>query len=110
MYPDAHAGLHALVAAIKTEKLRFLTAERHRAYAAILWILAGHRRAHEIEVYYDDLMIEALDTVPAVEPGPYTPDLFRSDVKQLVDWGNLAPLRLEPRRIETLADRNLQKF
>jgi hypothetical protein len=110
MYPDTNAGLHALVAAIKTEKLRFLTADRHRAYAAILWILAGHRRSHEIEVYYDDLMIEALDTVPTVEPGPYTPDLFRSDVKQLVDWGNLAPLRLEPRRIETLADRNLQKF
>ena len=107
---DPFAGLHALVAAINSEKFRFLTAERHRAYAAILWKLLEHRRAHEIEVYYDDLLIEALHTVPAVEPGPYSPDAFRGDVKQLVDWGNLAPPRLEPRRIETLADRTLQKF
>ncbi|MBI4704016.1 MAG: hypothetical protein HY744_23150 [Deltaproteobacteria bacterium] len=55
-------------------------------------------------------MIEALGMVPTVEPGPYSPDAFRSDVKQLEDWGNLAPRRLEPRRIETLADRGLQKF
>ncbi|PYU97165.1 MAG: hypothetical protein DMG10_31455, partial [Acidobacteria bacterium] len=110
MSTDSFAGLHALVAVINSEKFRFLTAERYRAYAAILWKLLEHRRAHEIEVYYDDLMIEALHTVPAVEPGPYSPDAFRGDVKQLVDWGNLAPPRLEPRRIETLADRTLQKF
>lgn len=110
--PDvpAFADLQALVTAIPVEKLRFLTADRHRAYAAILWSLLGHRRAHEIEVYYDDLMIEALAVVPSVEPGPYVPDAFRSDVRQLEDWGNLAPRRLEPRRIETLADRSLQKF
>lgn len=82
---DSHADLQALVAAIQVEKLRFLTADRHRAYAVILWTLLRHRRAHEIEIYYDDLMIEALDIVPAVEPGPYTPDGFRSDVKQLID-------------------------
>ena len=108
--PDEAGGLHALVAAIPVEKLRFLTADRHRAYAAILWLLLGHRRSHEIEAYYDDLMIEALPVVPTVEPGSYTPDAFRSDVKALEDWGNLAPRRLEPRRIETLADRSLQKF
>src|SRR5256712_4350009 len=55
-------------------------------------------------------MIEALTVVPTVEPGPYIPDAFRSDVRQLEEWGNLAPRRLEPRRIETLADRSLQKF
>ena len=110
MSTDSFAGLHALVAVINSEKFRFLTAERYRAYAAILWKLLEHRRAHEIEVYYDDLMIEALHTVPAVEPGSYSPDAFRGDVKQLADWGNLAPPRLEPRRIETLADRTLQKF
>ncbi len=107
---DPAADLQFLVAAIRVEKLRFLTADRHRAYAAILWTLVGRRRAHEIEVYYDDLMMEALGVVPGIEPGSYTPDAFRSDIKQLVDWGNLAPLRLEPRRIETLSDRNLQKF
>ncbi|MEK7444520.1 MAG: hypothetical protein AABZ70_06665 [candidate division NC10 bacterium] len=110
MAADALGDLHALVGAIPVDKLRFLTAERHRAYAAVLWMLLGHRRSHEIEVYYDDLMIEALSVVPSVEPGAYTPDAFRSDVKQLEDWGNLAPRRLEPRRIETLADRSLQKF
>jgi len=107
---DTPAELHGLVTAIPVDKLRFLTADRRRAYAAILWALLGHRRSHEIEVYYDDLMIEALGVVPTVEPGPYSPDAFRSDVKQLEDWGNLAPRRLEPRRIETLADRSLQKF
>jgi hypothetical protein len=104
------SSLQDLVAAIRPERFRFLAAERRRAYAAILWKLIEHRRAHEIEVYYDDLMIEALQAVPEVEPGPYSPDAFRSDVKQLTDWGNLAPPRLEPKRIETLADRTLQKF
>jgi len=103
-------GLRSLVDTIPVDRLRFLTSDRRRAYAAILWALLRHRRAHEIEVYYDDLMIEALAIVPAVEPGPYTPDAFRGDVKQLEDWGSLAPRRLEPRRIETLADRSLQKF
>jgi hypothetical protein len=110
MDADSHAVLGTLVGSIPVDKLRFLTAERRRAYAAILWTLLGHRRSHEIEVYYDDLMIEAIALVPAIEPGSYTPDTFRADVKQLEDWGNLAPRRLEPRRIETLADRSLQKF
>jgi hypothetical protein len=107
---DAQAALHALVGAIPVDKLRFLTADRRRAYAALLWTLLGHRRSHEIEVYYDDLMVEAMAVVPGVEPGIYTPDGFRGDVRQLEEWGNLAPRRLEPRRIETLADRSLQKF
>lgn len=110
MDPEFTAELHGVVRAIPADKLRFLTADRRRAYAAILWTLLGHRRSHEIEVYYDDLMIEAITVVPAVEPGAYTPDAFRADLRQLEDWGNLAPRRLEPRRIETLADRGLQKF
>jgi hypothetical protein len=110
MDAESQAALQALVRAMPADELRFLTAERRRAYAAILWTLLGHRRSHEIEVYYDDLLIEAINVVPAVEPGIYTPDAFRADVKQLEDWGNLAPRRLEPRRIETLADRGLQKF
>ncbi len=48
--------------------------------------------------------------VPGLEPGIYDPDTFRADIAQLEDWGNLAPRRLEPRRIETLADRHLRKF
>jgi hypothetical protein len=110
MDADSHAVLGTLVGSIPVDKLRFLTAERRRAYAAILWTLLGHRRSHEIEVYYDDLMIEAIGLVPAIEPGSYPPETFRADVKQLEDWGNLSPRRLEPRRIETLADRSLQKF
>jgi hypothetical protein len=110
MPADLTADLHSLLSAIDVEQLRFLTADRYRAYAAILWILLERRRGHEIEVYYDDLMMEALQVVPGVEPGSYSPDDFRSDIRQLEDWGNLAPRRLEPRRIETLADRNLQKF
>jgi hypothetical protein len=55
-------------------------------------------------------MVEALTVVPGLEPGIYDPDTFRTDISQLEDWGNLAPRRLEPRRIETLADRHLRKF
>jgi hypothetical protein len=102
--------LQAIIEAIPGERFRFLSADRRRAYAAILWLLLHHRRAHRIEVYYDDLMVEALTVVPGVEPGSYDPDTFRADIAQLEDWGNLAPRRLEPRRIETLADRHLRKF
>ena len=56
--------LHAIIIAIPGERFRFLSADRRRAYAAILWILLHHRRAHRIEVYYDDLMVEALTVVP----------------------------------------------
>ncbi|MDA8180661.1 MAG: DUF2397 family protein [Desulfobacteria bacterium] len=102
--------LQAIIGAIPGDRFRFLSAERRRAYAAILWLLLQHRRAHRIEVYYDDLMVESLDVVPGVEPGNYDADTFRADIAQLEDWGNLAPRRLEPRRIETLADRHLRKF
>ncbi len=102
--------LQAIIEAIPGERFRFLSADRRRAYAAILWLLLHHRRAHRIEVYYDDLMVEALTVVPGVEPGSYDADTFRADIAQLEDWGNLAPRRLEPRRIETLADRHLRKF
>ena len=102
--------LQAIIGAIPGDRFRFLSAERRRAYAVLLWLLLRHRRAHRIEVYYDDLMVESLDVVPGVEPGPYDADTFRADVAQLEEWGNLAPRRLEPRRIETLADRHLRKF
>src|SRR6266571_4362970 len=81
--------LRLLVGVIPTDRLRFLTSDRRRAYSALLWLLLNHRRSHEIEVYYDDLLMEALTVVPTVEPGPYAPEAFRSDVKQLEDWGNL---------------------
>lgn len=109
MAVDSH-GTRALLEIIPGERFRFLSADRRRAYAAILWIMLEHRRAHEPEVYYDDILVESLSVVPEVEPGPYDPDLFRADIRQLEEWGNLAPRRLEPRRIETLADRKLQKF
>jgi hypothetical protein len=102
--------MRAILETIPGERFRFLSADRRRAYAAILWRLLEHRRAHEIEIPYDDLMVECLPAVADVEPGSYDPELFRTDVRQLEEWGNLAPRRLEPRRIETLADRRLQKF
>lgn len=106
---DNFSQVQGIVRAIQTDRLRFLTAERRRAYTAILWLLLARRRNHQVEVYYDDLLVEALALIPGLESGPYDPDVFRSDVQQLLDWGNLT-LRLEPRRIETLADRRLQKF
>lgn len=102
--------LHRLVRGAHPDKLRFLWGDRWRAYLALLWALLERRRAHEVEVYYDDLLTAALALVPQIQAGPYDPDLFRSDIKALEEWGNIAPLRLEARRIESLADRRLQKF
>jgi len=102
--------LRAVLGSLPGDRFRFLSAERRRAYAAILWLLLRHRRAHRIEVYFDDLMVESMNVVPGVEPGGYDADAFRADIAQLEEWGNLAPRRLEPRRIETLADRHLRKF
>jgi hypothetical protein len=110
MIGDDSRDFQSIVGAIPGERFRFLSTDRRRAYAAILWLLLQHRRAHRIEVCYDDLMVEALGVVPGVEPGSYDADTFRADIAQLEDWGNLAPRRLEPRRIETLADRHLRKF
>lgn len=107
---DTSAELEAILGTIQGDRLRFLTAERRRAYTALLWLLLVRRRAHQIEVYYDDLLIDGLALIPQFESGAYDSDAFRTDVYQLIEWGNLAPLRLEPRRIETLADRRLQKF
>jgi len=101
--------LQAIAGTLQGDRLRFLTAERRRAYTTLLWLLLARRRAHQIEILYDDLLAEALALVPGVEPGAYDPDAFRADINQLGDWGNLAT-RLEPRRIETLADRSLRKY
>ncbi len=103
-------NLQEILGSIPGDRFRFLSADRRRAYASILWLLLRHRRAHRIEVYYDDLLVEALAVVPGVEPGDYDAEAFRADIAQLEEWGNLAPRRLEPRRIETLADRHLRKF
>jgi Protein of unknown function (DUF2397) len=88
-------GLERLVGNIPADRLRFLTSDRRSVYAAILWLLLNHRRSHEIEVYYDDLLVEVLGIISTVDPGPHTPEDFRSDVRQLVEWGNLAPLLVE---------------
>jgi hypothetical protein len=50
--------MRAILETIPGERFRFLSADRRRAYAAILWRLLEHRRAHEIEIPYDDLMVE----------------------------------------------------
>lgn len=102
--------LRAVLGSLPGDRFRFLSADRRRAYAAVLWLLLRHRRAHRIEVYFDDLMVESMNVVQSVEPGEYGADAFRADIAQLEEWGNLAPRRLEPRRIETLADRHLRKF
>lgn len=106
---DPHARGLSLLRAIPPDRFTFLTVERREVYLTILLILHRHRRAHEFEVYYDELQMETLLAYPGTMQAPYDSDAFRQDLEALAGWKNVTP-RLEPRRIETLADRRLRKF
>lgn len=54
MVTDAPPDLSALVSAIAVDKLRFVTADRQRAYTAILCTPPGHRWLLEIGGYYTE--------------------------------------------------------
>lgn len=95
--------------AFPSDKLRFLTAPDRRRYVAVLGTLFRLRRRHLLEIAHEDLWSEAQSAL--VEAGDAAYDLmaFRADADQLERWGNMAS-RLEPQRIESLADRRRQKF
>jgi hypothetical protein len=87
----------------------FLTAERRDVYAVILNFLYLRRHAHEIEKYHNDIYDAVQPTVESVTEADYSLGGFRADMEQLVVWGNIER-RLEPYRLQHIADRRLQKY
>ncbi|MBR5624484.1 DUF2397 family protein [bacterium] len=85
----------------------FLSSERRWYYATILYFLFLRRQAHEVEKYHNDIY-DAVQ-VRLEEEGPYSQQAFRADMEQLLIWGNVER-RIEPKRLQHIADRRVQKF
>lgn len=85
----------------------FLSSERRWYYATILYYLFLRRQAHEVEKYHNDIY----DAVQSLleTAGPYSQQTFRADMEQLMLWGNVER-RIEPKRLQHIADRRVQKF
>ncbi|NLI79228.1 MAG: DUF2397 family protein [Candidatus Riflebacteria bacterium] len=91
------------------DRFRFLVAERNRFYLLILETLNDLRRSRQIEVPFDELEGRVL-TARLVQAGPeYQSDEFRRDLDALVERGNVSR-RLEARRLQSLADRRLDRY
>ena len=107
--PEEAAGFlvrtRGLVAA--GERFRWISDPRRHAYAAVLHALQQRRRAHEHEVPHDELLGDVAAAL--CESGPYDPQVFRQDLEQLQRWGNVVE-RVEPTRIQSLADRGRHKL
>jgi len=88
---------------------RFLVEARRQHYLVILHALLERRRAHEVEVYHDELRDEVSEAVASLCGERYDPGQFRADIEQLSSWGNITQ-RLEPTRIRSLADRTRSKL
>ena len=87
----------------------FLAAERRGVYATILYFIYLRRKAHEIEKYHNDIYDAVQPVIEEMTAAEYSLGAFRTDMDQLVAWGNLER-RLEPYRLVRISDRRLQKF
>ena len=85
----------------------FLSSERRWYYATILYFLFLRRQAHEVEKYHNDIYDAVQSQLEAA--GPYSQQAFRADMEQLLVWGNIER-RIEPKRLQHIADRRMQKF
>jgi hypothetical protein len=87
---------------------RFLTAgERQKPYMLILACLYHERLEHQSQIFHDSLFSKLAETVEKVT-GFYTDAQFRSDVDQLVEWGNIIR-KIEGRRVRSLTDNSLRR-
>ena len=94
---------------VSASQFAFLSAERRRVYATILYFLHLRRQAHQIEKYHNDVYDAVQPSVEETLQEDYTAQAFRADMDQLVAWRNIER-RLEPYRLQHIADRRLQKF
>lgn len=85
---------------------RFLTAgERQKPYMLILACLYHERLEHQSQIFHDALFSKLAEPVEKVT-GFYTDAQFRSDIDQLVEWGNITR-KVEGRRVRSLSDNSL---
>lgn len=94
---------------VPAEQYAWLGSDRRAVYATILYFLYLRRKAHEIEKYHNDIYDAVQPAVEEQTSADYTLATFRTDMDQLVTWGNLER-RLEPYRLQRISDRRLQKF
>jgi hypothetical protein len=97
------------LAHVSVQQYSFLSTERRDIYATILYFLYLRRQAHEIEKYHNDIFDAVQPRIEEYTDADYSLGMFRTDMDQLVAWGNLER-RLEPYRLQRISDRRLQKF
>lgn len=90
------------------DHFRFLTAERQPVYLAILYALFQERLAHQIEIFHDSLYDQVAPAITGIFNNEYPEMLFRQDIDQLVNWGNITR-KLESRRVRSLTDNSLRR-
>jgi ElaB/YqjD/DUF883 family membrane-anchored ribosome-binding protein len=90
------------------DHFRFLTAERQPVYLAILYALFQERLAHQIEIFHDSLYDQVATAIEDLSGNDYPEMLFRQDIDQLVNWGNITR-KLESRRVRSLTDNSLRR-
>ncbi|MFZ5953363.1 MAG: DUF2397 family protein [Candidatus Rifleibacteriota bacterium] len=90
------------------DHFRFLTAERQPVYLAILYALFQERLAHQIEIFHDELYDKVSPAIENIFAAEYPEMLFRQDIDQLANWGNITR-KLESRRVRSLTDNSLRR-
>ena len=94
---------------IQFDYFRFLAAaERQQAYLIVLDSLYHERLAHQIEIFHDDLYLKVAPEIERLSSAGYHEALFRQDIDQLVEWGNI-DRKLEGRRVRSLTDNSLRR-
>ncbi|PKL39282.1 MAG: hypothetical protein CVV41_21765 [Candidatus Riflebacteria bacterium HGW-Riflebacteria-1] len=94
---------------ISYDHFRFLAATgRQKVYLVILSSLYDERLAHQIEIFHDDLYLKVTPKIESLCGESYHEALFRQDIDQLVEWGNI-DRKLEGRRVRSLSDNSLRR-
>lgn len=94
---------------IRYDHFRFLTATgRQKVYLVILASLYDERLAHQIEIFHNDLYLKVTPEIERLCGESYHETLFRQDIDQLVEWGNI-DRKLEGRRVRSLTDNSLRR-
>ena len=82
-----------------------LASERAVEYVAILRVLAAFREEHEPEPLHEDVELK----VCGEDADPFAASAFKSDVRQLKEWG-LVTERIEKERLRGYRDNRRTKF
>jgi hypothetical protein len=108
--PAGAAGaLDGLLAGRNRDVGNLLLADRAVFYLQILHRILLFRRDHELEPLHDDIYDAVRQDQQDLGLENYSPDLFRQDMTQLVEWQLLAE-RMEMERLRGYRDSRRRKF